>query len=240
MHLYIYIYLHQSFQCSVVVFGSTPPKVNSKSSQKWWLKDEISFLGWPTFWGELLNFQGGSLFPTILGPNFGEGSRSLLFFNGTIWDPLNHVERKSITSYLHIDETRIVRRMWIKGSMFCGNSTLTREQNMYHRLPHVRTWIIPAKENHFRNSIIFTDAFSRVQFSNFIRSIKGYKYRQFYTVKLWKPFKDLVNDLTLHGCILPGATIANQSQSGNRDNRRPSEGMGKQWHFRHKQKNNRK
>ena len=90
--------------------------------------------------------------PTIMtvvpgGPNFGEGSRScFLMAPFTIWNPLNHVERKSITSY---DETRIVdQRVHVLWQFNVDKPTKTYK----NRLQHGRTWIILATEKPFRGA----------------------------------------------------------------------------------------
>ena len=67
----------------------------------------------------------------------------------TIWNPLNHVERKSITSY---DGTRIVdQRVHVLWQFNVDKPTKTYK----NRLQHGRTWIILATENHFGSSSMF-------------------------------------------------------------------------------------
>lgn len=61
--------------------------------------------------------------------------------------------------------------LWIKGSMFCGNSTLTSQQkHTKTRLQHGRIWIILATENPFRelqhvHQRLFTAVFCQVPLS---------------------------------------------------------------------------
>ena len=74
----------------------------------------------------------------------------------TIWNPLNHVERKSITSY---DETQIVdQRVHVLWQFNVDKPTKTYK----NRLQHGRTWIILATENHFGSSSMFINDSSRL------------------------------------------------------------------------------
>ena len=100
--------------------------------------------------------------PTIMtvvpgGPNFGEGSRScFLMAPFTIGNPLNHVERKSLTSY---DETRIVdQRVHVLWQFNVDKPTKTYK----NRLQHGRTWIILATANHFGSSSMFINDSSQL------------------------------------------------------------------------------
>lgn len=82
----------------------------------------------------------------------------MFFFTSfTIWNPLNHVERKSITSH---DETRIVdQRVHVLWQFNVDKPTKTYK----NRLQHGRTWMILATENHFGSSSMFINDSSRLK-----------------------------------------------------------------------------